>query len=202
MIHNGLAYGGPLSKAAAVAVGLGREEEGLSRLSETLGIELDLWSEHLPEFAWHRNERLWGNGPDSAVSAVAAQNSVVGVRNPANSNQIVVVERLSTDAASCEVRIGPNTDFVPATISTPVSRDTRLVPINNCRTQSFRSNVAVVTGARVFFFGNTTNQWLDIMVALTPGFYCMAVNPTVNTALNACFMGRERPALPGEIPGT
>lgn len=203
-LHNILTYGGAISKSAAMAVGLGRDEEGLSRLDESLQIGLNLWDEQLPEFAYHRNEKIWGNGPSDFQAAVAAEYSVVGIRNPANSGRIVVVERFSCVASQgVQVRVGPNTDYVPTVTGTCVSRDTRVVPINNIVTQATTYHGAVLTGAVVNAFGATLDPtWLDIYVVLTPGFYLHVSNATVNVALTANFMGRDRPALPGELPGT
>jgi hypothetical protein len=195
--HNALKYGSPISVAAAAAAGGAYGDVGISRLSESLVAVMDLWGR--PE--WLRGERRWAVSPSQA--GVAAEFAQVGVRNPAGSNILVVIEDFNLwDAGATtliEARIAAST-VVDAT-STPQSRDTRLPFQTGLRTVSLANSAAAILGAlnQKFEINPATYAYYPIGVVLSPGFDFFIGPEIVFTTIGATLRGYERVAFPGEL---
>jgi len=88
--HNAIKAAGQFLKAIGISVGLGAEEEGVSRLGETLTPIFNPWE--LPETAYLRGERLEAGVFD--VTGGAATIPEVLLFNPVGSRLLGVVTRL------------------------------------------------------------------------------------------------------------
>lgn len=198
-IHNELTgRSGFISRAIRNALQVENAEVGVERLSETLNPIMDLWSR--PEWNLLRGERIWTASPSTA--GIAGEQAVLGVRNPAGSNLIVVVEDVYvTGALVFELRAAPTGAYVPDGISTANARDSRVAQLTGISTQSMASSDVAPPGV-VRYFQATTNAngiFYRIEFVLTPGFDFYVVSLNANQGMVATIRGRERPAFAGEL---
>lgn len=160
---------------------------------------------HILTGAENRYIESWNRFAVGAVTAqVAAQNSAVRLRNPAGSNAIGVIERLSfSEGAGDTVLVVQNTNGVA--LATAIGQrclDNRPVAgssstLGATLQTSIGNNIAVVGGvvARCFIAPNpdyifivTENQ----EITLLPGDDLTLYTTAVNVFLTANFMWRER----------
>jgi len=196
--HNALKYGSPLSTALSILAGGGYADVGVSRLSESLVGLIDLWS--VPEAHLLYRQRDWALSPSQ--SAVAAEFAQVGIRNPAGSNMLVVVEELHVNTSipgTFELRMAASTT-VDAT-STPNARDSRIPILTSIRTVSIAHSSAARLGVnmqRYTMLASTPTQY-RVNLILAPGFDCYVGPDVVNQAVECSFLGYERVTFPGEL---
>lgn len=204
-IHNQLAYAAELQLGIALAAGLGREEDGVSRLGETLGPTIDPWSQ--PEWAFLRGERL-GAGR-SFAAAVAAEFGIIAIGNALGSNSVVVVEAISVNMnAGTIVQLEVAADTaVAATLSAAAfmisARDRRFGSTTGRVFVKTGTDAGSTFGAQIEHQTNAVNQFADfknLPIILKPGDDVLVIGQTVNLAMDVNFKWRERKAFPGELP--
>lgn len=203
-IHNQLAYAAELQLGISLAAGLGREEDGVSRLGETLGPTIDPWAQ--PEWAFLRAERLGASS--SFAAAVAAEFGILCLGNAIGSNVVVVVEAFDVTAAA-QVNFEVVAD---TTVAGTLSAAAFFVSGRDRRFGSTTGRTFLKTGTDV---GNTFGVLLERKLAsattytpalvavpliLKPGDDLILIGQTVNVQMNANFKWRERKAFPGELP--
>jgi len=206
LIHNALSRAGAIQSGLRAAVGMKEAEDGVERLGETLTPVIDLWSRE--EWAVLRNSRLCGLHVVQA--AVAVQFSMAALRNPVDSNRLLIVQRIGFDAGAdmtcfLEMATVAEVDATLGTLTTGSVRDRR-------RSSSFFSVARVATGSDLLNSVNAGAFVIDRMATTTDHFFRIAlpvilppgqavniVGTTVNTALVAIFAWEERALLPGEL---
>lgn len=205
--HNEIRKGW-LSEAVNRALGRTREG-GIERISETLDPVLNLWG--MPEWAYLRGELLW-SGQVTQV-AVAGEQSMLALTNPANSNLIVVIESILLAGSVQNVRITPTvlrTD-IEATLAlalVPQARDNRwwqspIVVGKQARTQFWTGSNAGSLGGigteKIGIVAGTFTLAATPPYILRPGTSLLIEGVTVNLGVDFTVSGRERTAYPGEL---
>jgi len=196
--HNALKYGPTISRAGSIAAGGGYGDVGISRLSETLQPNIDLWSR--PEWALLRDERIWMVNP--SIGGTALETSIVGVFNQVGSGLIVVVQKvLYTSSVLSEFTVRHGANVVFDATSNPNSRDSRRRVDTSVRCGSFAHSQVGAIGFTMLTArrAQNTSEWLDLDIVLAPGFFCGLADTTAGVAVAASFMGYERVAFPGEL---
>jgi hypothetical protein len=203
-VHNALHHFTAYQSAFRKAVGEADAGfSGIERAGETLTPILDLW--RWPEWAVLRGEILFSAQSD--VAAVALERSFVGVRNPAGSGLIVIVESMlaiPTTAVFEQLEV-----FHGAIIATDVDGSEQVAPRDTRLPLAGVSRIVQIHGTGVAAIGSTSfTRWGTIINevsrdhtvhVLTPGFELRCYHATANTALNLNIYGRIRPALDGEL---
>ena len=204
-IHNEIRRAARFLTGVQSAFGLD-EDAGVERVSETLGVGFDLLR------APAEYQRLFGVKLIAArvtAAAVAAENSQVGVTNPANSRMLVVITGIQIrstggDTVQLWTRAALTTGLDSTGSFQPL--DTRFPAgqtIANIRTTT-TVGLALGAGAAWGFWLSADASGeqvlrLPVPVVLGPGNDLWIGRDTVNVALTAGFFGYERPALPREL---
>lgn len=201
--HNALSYATTLSHAAAIASGLGSEEDGLSRLSETLSPMMDLWREL--EWAFLRSERHFARYVNTST-APAGRFASFELVNPVGSRHILIVKQLR-QASSPDFDVG--VDLGGSIAANPVAIDA--LPLDTRGRNNaggFLFSIGQLTMGDVAA-GVVNPQWhLDtIEGGTTPGFillpgsklFCIATTAVTDLQCNVWWA--ERNLFPGEERG-
>jgi len=169
-------------------------------------------SEMFPNITLENDRPEWGflagtriAGSTATLGGTAAENSQVGVRNPAGSNVIIVVTRASlgnahSAAAALQLRIGLSPTVDADTL--PAPRDTRWGSLNaNTVGLVFVRSGALLGRPLMQFTSNATFNLHDLQGpwVLGPGGFLLGAQVTVNRAMNASYEWYERAAKPGEL---
>lgn len=190
VLHNQLNRVTELLRGFRRAVGLvDADQEGVSRLGETLTPVLDIWS--LPEHAILREELL-GWGQAAAAAGGAGTRSQIQLRNPTGSNRIAVLERVYTNGA---VELGWDTTEYATLVTTSGVRDGR--SIRNCVCQVRTQNTIPATGVQRGQLNGGFMPW-DDPIPFSPGVSVFVRATADNTAVSCGFVWRERTMVPGE----
>lgn len=159
-----------------------------------------------PEFSFVKGERLWAQF--NSVTSGAAQLCVVGIRNPANSNVLVVVTRaLFGLSAAASVRLETAYVISASAGASMFSLDTRWGQ-QATTTQFFAAALAGFGGHIVLEKAAAAKPaYADMMsdsasppIILAPGTECALVGAAVGVqTMDAFFAGYERPLESGEL---
>lgn len=208
MLHNALRRAGGLLDGIRRMVG-GDLEVNIERMGETVTPILNPWG--LPEWAALRGEALFSGWREKA--GVAAENGYVGIVNttPTGSgNNIIVVD-------GGLVRVAAATDVIVSLqlYSTLGVRETnnQQCPARDRRVaNSGFSTARISVGGAAGALGTTATNLERIAcsnapnivfsctpVILRPGECLIVESALVNNNISACFFGRTRPFLPGEL---
>lgn len=211
--HNQLAAGAQIGTAIGKLTGLGNEEEGTTRLSESLSPIIDPYALH--EGAFSRGEYLWsvtGNVP-----AVAAELGFGGIRNtdasgiPSQIRRVMKVLGIVVSSAAANANFvlqipgaGDSTDIDSVLQLRAI--DTRWGPLLQAAALvpgfAIFGAAAAVQGSAVF---RTLVPSVGVpglsqfpVVVLGPDTECRVYCDTVNLAFNFAAWGRTRVMFPGE----
>ncbi len=142
----------------------------------------------------------WGSGSLLQAAGVGL-NSHIGIRNPAGSGTIVVIEMflVLSPIAGQVIDFRQSTTLVAApTLGTTTPRDTRLS--GSPSTQALLKNNATLLGGLVFpFVSNAAPLPFFIQHALGPGTEVYLSPETQNLAIQGAFVGYERAAEASEL---
>lgn len=203
MLHNELHRTTDLQSAYRAALGEDNAEfSGIERAGETLTPIIDLWS--LPEWSYLRREyRFW---MQQTAAAVAAERSILCLRNPVDSGVIAVVTKARA-LADCTVRFSTNQAQVADATNNGFSRDGRHAVSG--AGNDLRSRVQFITmtettansGTTVWemTLANDSQRILELDFVLPPGRDLRLVGILDLTALGGGFWWRERVARAGEL---
>ena len=141
-------------------------------------------------------------------AAVAAQNGVVQLRNPAGSNVVAVIENVNILPGAnslCQVIVLNNPNDQATLIPTTNFRLDRRGNPGSSMIASQGTQAGLSTGASFralatttadgTHFINTTNQ----EITLLPGDACQAILELVNTQVSVALLWRERPLESSEL---
>lgn len=167
---------------------------GIERAGETVTPVVNLWDR--PEWAALRGETPWSLF--HAQAAVAAEFGFVGLRNPASSGGIAVVERIrvwsATAAVSSLIRQGPTLATDIDGLEDLAPRDTRLPLTGIGPLQKFHGAGAAQLGndgleSVVLPSALTFGEYAGIRI-VSPGFDLRVYGGVVNTTINVVMIGR------------
>lgn len=199
--HNQLSFATALSRAAALASGIGEEQPGMTRLGETLQPVLDLWSR--PEWALIRGENGFARNVTSV--AVAARFSTIELTLATTVRVMAVVRLLSAATTAIQAQI----DSGVAVAANPVTSrglplDDRF-PVAGQVSQLLITTGDTAAGANLpqveypsLAFPQPDEQWAWVLV---PGSRLFLASTAVNTTIAANLIWYERQLLPGEERG-
>lgn len=202
-VHNALHHATSLQDAFRKAVG---EQDpgftGIERAGETLTPTINLWER--PEWARLRGETLWSLR--HAQAAVAAEMGFVGLRNPATSRSIAVIQNIRVDVGAA-ARVNVTHGLISAT---DVDGSEDLAPRDTRFTLTGVGPLFKIHGAGIAQQGNDAFETVVGTVAfapeelwggrvITPGFELRIYCGTVNIALDVSMRGYVRLALAGEL---
>lgn len=202
-VHNALHHFTDLQAAYRKAVGEAAADfNGIERAGETLTPTLNMWER--PEWAFLRREALINAYHEQA--AVALEVSFVGLRNPAGSGYLAVVQHvafftgvLATIQLTQGVIIATDVDGSEQVIA----RDTRWpLPGATPVVKIHGAGAALVgnDGFRRWIVPNSTTQLeSDYEHVLHPGHELRFYVTSVNIELRCQIIGYARKALPGEL---
>lgn len=206
-VHNALRHSTDLIRGVRRAIGLGSDDDGLERLSETLQLGASPWD--IPEWSFNRQEGLFAGTASAAANA--GTKSFAQLRVPAGSNFLAVVTKillLGDPAASIRLDLSPATPAGGAGAK-GWSRDTRANPGLGVATGAI-SVCTVIAGTDITGLGIPVTPIflrvplgemliLDDSYIIHPGEALMVYGGVVNLAVTASFLWRERRAYPGEL---
>lgn len=144
--------------------------------------------------------------------AVAAQNSVIRLRNPANSNIIAVIERASVIEATADTVFldiqNPDADLTGPTAGYNTEQTGIIAPLNGrgrprstlIMSQGNNINLGQTIAHTAFIVGNSGEFVLydDQQLVIPPGCNVNFRSSAVNVALRASVLWRERFLEPAE----
>lgn len=201
--HNQLKYAVDITRGLKRIFGLGDDEQGTTRLSETLQPGFGLYDRS--ELLFPIGINRWAVNPSQA--AVAAQFQQVGIRNQPNSGFLVAIDYIEilTDSANqWEERIAANS--VVGSVGLPIQTDLRVgnFPNPGLVTQSLTNTAVARLGSLVATHALALNAWNVYQpggtgILLTPGFDFFVGANIVNLRVQVNFFGREWRANPGEL---
>lgn len=200
--HNGFKSG---AIGLATDFGLGEDENGITRLSETLQGVVDIFG--LPEYHLHRRSMRFARKKTVAAGG-AGRLSGFQVLNPIGSRVLAVIESIASNCAFGDLELAVDSASAFIAILNPVdvkgvANDTRYplvgeTSICTIRTGDFPAGVSlpqhtattIQEGARV-----------PLGYVLKPGSSAFAIRLTANSAFTFEIVFRERPLYPGEQRG-
>jgi len=208
-IHNELRHAGAIQRALQIALGITDGEAGLERVSETLSLNLDLWSR--PEWAAPRDELLWADF--LLQSKVALEFGFIAIINPSTSGSLSIVEdaTVRTRDASGNVQMGITTEAAVVAAQDAAAgcttRDRRRGGSSfQARTLIARGGAAAIFGAAATYLeavgiaSSTTMQPLICLpIVLRPGDAYFIEHTVVNLDVEANIRGYERLCMPLEL---
>lgn len=175
---------------------------GGSILSETLGdvfpvLDLEnLTPENQLPAGW---TLFWGH---VTVIGVAAQRTGASLINPANSGNIVVVDKIIFNRETAgRITMGTSLALFTTVIGVQ-ARDTRSPRLSGVALIGATANAGVSETALLFQLAALVDLDFEIphsLAVLAPGTQLAVVNNTVNDDLHANFIGRARIAEPSEL---
>lgn len=202
--HNQLSYASRFQRGVKLAIGLDEEMGGVGRLSESLQVVID--PRRYPEWAAPMGERLcWASLEQPAV---ALQFAGVGIRNPAGSRVIAVVEGFqhqSIDGGTVEFFQRATSAVGVTAVATGFGRDSRFGFEGNgtaLRTLT-GSNAAIASfgSGPVWVYRSAGANVADMQplppVVITPGFDFWAAWNLVSQEFRASYAWRELRMMPG-----
>lgn len=204
--HNNLAFFPQLGKGVVRVLGLGQDESGTTRVSETLYPIADLWGPTQHEWRLARSERSFGVRGTTPI-APALRFASLQFQFLANAGELVLVlERLLVSAqVTVEIAFNPLANPVNLTTST-WSRDSRF---SNPAALTTSNPRALVRYGDVAALNAPTFDTLGAGDFQIPGFVYVTdknntltlnvVQVTVASQFSFCALFRERAAFPGEI---
>jgi len=148
-----------------------------------------------PEWSFLGGERLgWMRWTDAAV---AANYSSVGIRNPANSGVLVVIERIEAHiSAAGQWFVGVRANTTVDASGTCLARDSRFVAAGYNTTAQYVERTQATQPAYPAYglavAANNTISRHEVPIVLSPGYEVMVWPQTVNVAIYASFAFRER----------
>lgn len=202
-LHNELNPRAGLSKAVRAILGSIDHEGGLERFSETLSLEMDLWSR--VEWALPRGEVVWEMCP--TASAVALNNSFIAMLNPVGSAAIVVIDgyQIVGQAVAQDVQLAFGNVPPGSAVGRPFCMDTRRVnaiAANSTTTIAEAGQFGAIIGTNfrhhILAAGNDQTP-LPLGIVLTPGFFVIWETTAQNVALQVNIRGREYKAQSSEL---
>lgn len=185
--------------------GLGEDESGITRLSESLQGIVDIFS--LPEYHLHRRSMRFSRQATVAAGG-AGRLSGFQLLNPVGSRVLAVIETMASNCGAFDLQTSAEAAAVFVAILNPIdvkgcANDTRYpqlgeTSICTIRTGDFAAGVAlpqhyvttIQEGARV-----------PLGYVLKPGSSMFAIRLTANSAFKFEIVFRERPLYPGEQRG-
>jgi hypothetical protein len=205
--HNAIKAAGQLLKAIGISVGLGSEEEGVSRLGETLTPIVNPWER--PDGSFLRRERL-AAGSFAIVSAAGTRCEAL-LYNPPGTT-LVTMKRLRFSSALAAVAAfnyrlfrgaAPPAGFVDANTGPLDTRDPQLIAARATTARVMQAANAAADGGIVF--DNVNPQAANVIIVdeapviLAPGtgFILELGANGANTVVGG-FRWLERVMLPGE----
>lgn len=208
-VHNALTRG-PWSFALKAILGATKADGGIERYGETLQGVIDLWSR--PEWQFLVEDSLFG--VDTTQVAVVAENSIIAIVNPDESQALIVLERIKARGFSAgtrlELRYATQVGIAATLVDvgSPLGRDSRNsiaggVPIRPVRAArifvgSDPAFGGVVQDALISVGANDFQEFIAPWV-IRPGTAMAVVNQTINTSLEVVYAGRVVQAQPGEL---
>lgn len=206
-VHNALRYSTDLIRGVRRAFGLGGDDDGLERLGETLQLVANPYDQ--PEWAFHRQEMLYGFG--QASGAAAGTQSFSMLRNTVGSNVVLVVEEIwcsEHNGTAQTLLIAPSTQLAGAG-ARGWARDTRANPGLGVGTGAI-STATVLVGTDITGMGTVANRMfvrlpandmkqLRVPFIIAPGEAVVVFNAAANISINVSWQWRERRAYPGEL---
>jgi hypothetical protein len=205
--HNAVKSGGLLTRAIGIAVGIGPEEDGVTRVGETLTPIFNPFERM--ETAFLFRERICG-GPFAIVSGVGTRCEALLYNPPGNALVTLTRLRYSSNAgavAAFNYRIfrgaAPPAGFVDVNSGPLDTRDPQLIAANASRARVMQAANAAADGGLPFDqvnpqAANTIMTDFDLIVlAPATGFILELGANGVNTVVGG-FRWRERLMLPGE----
>jgi hypothetical protein len=202
--HNAIHYGVSQIQAIAKAMGLG-DEEGVTRLGETLTPTVNLWEYPArPDWAFLFGEKLCGIF--RTEGATAGEFSAVALLNPTNSGYLGILDKASFDQSGTNLaQLQYASEAQVATLGTSAKGN-----VLDRRWASTVSFFSVLSGSDASSGigssleqrrspGNATIDFNCLPLVLPPGFAAVVVLILVNTGLTVNFVWRERKLLPGEL---
>jgi hypothetical protein len=201
-VHNALERAGSITSALKDALGATDGEGGLERYGETLTPIIDLWRQ--PEWYFLRDEKLFAS--TSTVAAVAAEFAAVALVNPAGSKCLVVIDKISYNAAPVGLLKRITQTAAEATLTVQakgVPRDSRIIPVTPVANLQLGSDPAETIGngdleSRTSSAGESVN-YECVPLILPPGTGVCLMLRTVNIGVVVNYSWRERFPFPAEL---
>lgn len=203
--HNALTFFPELGKGVVKVLGLGQDETGTTRVSETLYPIANLWDRTQSEWLLPRGERRFGIRGTTPI-APALRFASIQMAIPAGAPIIMVLERLTVNQAVIIEFTG--FQLANPVNLTPLCKDSR--NSNPGATTTNRNRTTVQYGD----VANITNPTLDTLGAadvIAPGYVLASVGSTgsqfglyitqvaVASQFSFSLEFRERIAKPGEL---
>jgi hypothetical protein len=208
-IHNELTQAFALQSAYQAALGAMQSGfSGIERAGETLTPVMDLWS--LPEWSFLRTEVLFSSF--LAQTKVAAEKGSVAVVNPSTSRSLAIVERITrrtADAAGTFNVFITTEALIQAQADATAAVNTR--DQRNGVAQGVARLLIVRGGSAAGLIVNNLENFTStgamtetgplacLPVVLEPGKGLVVEHGTINLDIAACFAGRVRTCLHGEL---
>lgn len=146
-----------------------------------------------PEWGFLKGEYRFGAGTTTVVPA-AGEHAYVGIQNPANSGNLVVIERVFSGSTGS---LGTTTVTPPVAAGVTARRiDTRTSAGGSAAPTTGAIPTASLPTRSELILANTDFQ-LPYIIA--PGNWFLVWNNTAAASLQASIRWRERPGLPGEL---
>lgn len=198
--HNALKYGPRISSAAAVTLGGGYGDVGISRVSESIVVVQDLFDHRTkPEWALPRGEKLFARRVQSA--AVAARFSTVELVNPSLTMLLVVDLIQLTTNSTWQIDSGAAVAANPV-VTRGVCEDGRDPQLGavSIATLTTGDTAAATNLPQGISFSSVTPVRMRMILPPGPtGNRLFIAGPGVLTQLDLMIQWRERQPFPGEL---
>lgn len=188
-----------LRKAAKLAFGVDDQEEGLSRITESLGVQADLWS--LPEWAALRHERIYSIWNSTGTAPVGRFPYVQMLNLPGSTNIVVVEALMQSDAGggpaistlldntSTVILANPVIDFARPLDLRDAASSTQIVHGDGAASLTVPGSVLLKNPGVIY----------PVPYVLVPGSSLFLAGDVANQGFRFMIVFRERKAFPGEI---
>lgn len=197
--HNAIKYGTALSKAISTAVGGGYGDVGVSRVSETLGPQIDPWAR--PEWELLRGEILYSRY--LFVGAVAARISGIQMLAAPASTKLCVVRRIKRISGAFFLGLDTASTFsgLNPVVNRGVPCDRRFPQIGEVSQTQLISGDFATTVAAAFQQDllAAANIQCDTPWILPPAATLFMLGNVVNAAMEVQIFFSERTPFPGEL---
>lgn len=207
--HNGIKYDSDLQKTLDRLGAVGLEEDGVTRLGETLTPVLN-WRD-FPEWYYVAGRDL-ASSRDSVAAGGAGFRSIIYLSVPANSRKIVIVRAVTVMPQATTNQLAWMTATTGSISASPTPRDWRklqegppgMTNQGSPVAQVFTANGAAIASNRVLFDlnNNAGNPWFTEIppIIMLPGAVIALCPNTDNIAIVGGFHWEERNLLPSGEP--
>jgi hypothetical protein len=201
-VHNAIRHYAALASGIKRSLGLAAEDEGPSRVGETVTPTFDVFG--IPEHALHRGENRYSAG--LIISAGGAGAFVKAMIRNMSTTKLAVMESVYVSSSSSQgIYLCPDVTGLANTSAQGSNLDGRAggglaslgIPVS-CL--SWAAD-ATTPGTPMFAFLLGAGAFIPLRVSLVckPGQALLVRSTVANVELYVSFMWREREALPGEL---